>query len=444
MDLRPLNLLRNLCLLALLWLMVKPAFGQNLYTEVSLLKNTSYSFSINPCYHPEVLDDIENGKLTLDKQGGKYLITYDPDNGFTGSDTLLIEYKTLIVGGKTRFKAHIFHMVNSFVAAEPDYLCLSKNSGYVEVDVLKNDTSSSQTKSLVDVPIENYLESNVIGDSLIEIKPIVNYTGPASLEYSFEDSYGKKAMGILYVMVVDSANEELSDTIFLATSKNTNKRVSLPFDGFVIVDEPTHGSLSSLGTNAFEYDPQSSFTGTDRMTLEKGSYTRVVEMEVYDKTDLNSYVVNDIAHTSIDREIVIDVADNDLVKKYPILLHKQAKHGIAQKDTAGVFTFTPNLGFSGFTSFTYKSCISGICEYGEVGIYVGNYAPIVIDTYYLQTHGRYSHQTTGLILNYSVPISNYEFDIIRQPASGSLTYYPGFDTVTFDCDTFSGYNLLAV
>lgn len=126
-----------------------------------------------------------------------------------------------------------------------------------------------------------------------------------------------------------------------------------------IIDRPEHGSVSRGEDGVLVYTPAPNFHGQEQFEYtvsdgHGGAYTSSVTVVVASVNDAPE-ASDDSASTTEDAAIAIQVLQNDDDldgDALKIEAFDQPANGSTALDSAGIFTYTPNIGFNGQDSFT--------------------------------------------------------------------------------------------
>ena len=229
-------------------------------------------------------------------------------------------------------------------------------------------------------------------------------------------------------------------------------------------NSPAHGAVSVNPDGSFSYTPNAGFVGTDTFTY-----------RVYDGTALSNYatvnltvtgpdhppVANNDAYTTTENHALsVPVAsgvlandtdaDNDPLTSS---LVANAAHGNVVLNPDGSFTYTPNAGFTGADSFTYKDndgTLNSVTP-ATVNLTVADKAPVAINDSYTTSENHVPltvTAATGVLANDTDPdgdpltavlAANASHGNVVLNANGSFTYTPnagfkGSDSFTYNAN----------
>lgn len=207
------------------------------------------------------------------------------------------------------------------------------------------------------------------------------YTGQDSFTYNTDDEYELDSAVVTVTITVqfnipptavDDAYEVLENTMLSVPAPGLLANDSDPENGTLYaypVASPAHAADFTLNRDgSFSYTPQSGYTGQDTFTYyamddnDKDSSPATVTIAVVRPNTApiaaeDAYAVaQDTTLTIANPGVLANDADGDGDPLTAILLSPTA-HGalIFGDDAGGGFTYTPNAGFSGQDSFTYRA-----------------------------------------------------------------------------------------
>jgi hypothetical protein len=437
------------------------SFGQSNNVEVkNILVNTNSIFTLNAMPSTFFLQTPTgfvytntNGQTELTPSGNGTLlhvrantlrtITYTPNNGFIGSDTFLIKYGTTPLN-ITIIKKYIFNVKSNFVFANEDYFYIVGGTSPTAntLDVLANDSSTNNVKTISAISLVNNGTASIVNNA-IQFTPNANYYGVANLKYTVCNGSGICNNTNVNINVAHSPLP-LNDTTNLTTTKNKAINFVIP-QGFSLATNPNQGTVTSLG-NAWIYTPNNGTYGNDQFlmtqTINGILYRHLVKAMILYTPDPNQYAIDDYAYTSVNSSsIAIPVLANDFGPVIVDIVTPPTDGSAAVSVSNGIVSFTPTTNFVGVSKFTYKvrraynASGPAISETANVNVLVSNRKPELTEYNLTTTSG------TPVVLNYVVPISNFNFNIINAPANGTLNYYAGFSTQTINGQNVTGNNL---
>ncbi len=437
------------------------SFGQNNNIEIkNILVNTNHSFSFQSISNPFLQTPIaSNGFQIFNYSGqveptpsthGTLLYTrnntlrnfiYTPQSGFIGSDTFVIKYNN--TSNVTVFKKYIINIKANFVFANEDYFYVLGGStpAPILLDVLANDSSTNSIKTLNTISLINNGSATILNNKIL-FTPNSNYYGVANLKYTVCNGSGICSNTNVNINVARTPLP-LNDTTLLTTTKNKAINFVIP-QGFSVTNNPTLGAIVAVG-NSWQYTPNSGVYGNDQLLLSQSIngiiYNHLVKVMILYTPDVNQYAIDDYAYTAINTPTTISVLANDFGPIIVDLVTPPTDGSASVSVSNGIVSFIPTNGFVGVSKFTYKVRraynASGptISETANVNVLVSNRKPELVEYTLTTTSG------TPVVLNYVVPISNFNFNIVNAPSNGTLNYYSGYSTHTINGQTITGNNL---
>ncbi|WP_267643231.1 Ig-like domain-containing protein [Haloarchaeobius amylolyticus] len=339
-----------------------------------------------------------NGTVSLTTAGD---FRYQPDPGFTGTDTF--RYSIQDANGEYSGFATVTIEVlpdpnrapvvvaDSYSTAAGEWLNISA-PGVLANDYDPDNDSVRATNTYQ--PSHGTLSLTTAGD--FRYQPDDGFSGIDSFRYRIQDANGAySGFGTVTIEVTPDANrapEPVDD--HYTTREGEWLNVSAPGvlanDGdpdndsirATNVGTPSNGTVSLTTAGDFRYQPAPGFTGTDsfiyRIQDSEGAYSGFATVTVEVLPDPNR------APTPVADEYVVTAGETLLVATPGVLANDydadndsiratntyQPSNGSLSLTTAGNFEYTPDAGFTGIDSFTYRI-------QDEHGAYSG-FAPVTI------------------------------------------------------------------
>jgi large repetitive protein len=306
-----------------------------------------------------------HGTLTLDAMQS---ITYVPDPGYIGRDGFTYSISN---GGNPRSSATVsieIQEVNDAPVAAPDAATGDEDSEIV-IDVLANDTDEEGGDLSVDsVASPGNGKARIRKDGNIAYVPNADFSGVDTFDYVVSDGQGGTASSTITVTVNpindapqardDRAHAEIGASIVIDALANDHDPDG-PYALLTITRQPEHGTASITYSNTIAYTPMPKYEGYDTIEYQysDGLETATASISIA-VGNVNSAPVakDDRVETTTGESVTIDVrandkdADGDEMIVYGLT---QPDHGEAAVEN-GVVTYTPEPGFVGTDSFTYK------------------------------------------------------------------------------------------
>lgn len=384
--------------------------------------------------------------ITILQSGGSgnpyiYKISYAPDPDFTGVDTFALQLNYLGTYPYLIYKAYRVSVYPSLVTGRPDVAVTTAGTP-VAIDVLANDSGTFLPLSVTALPLVNNGTATINASGQVVFTPEAGFTGVAHLNYVVCDSLNSCRTTAINVGVNDSP--PVSDTLRVATAKNTRLDMPLVYSGYTLFQSPSNGIAVIQNGQSFSYTPDFNYTGADQFVLElnnSGSMVyKTVILEVLNTPNQNTMAIDDYVFTPKGEPITFNVRDNDignlLVKSW--VTPANFPGTISNTNGIGNVTFTPNADFTGVATFFYRIGNSNIpnLEMASVNVIVGNMNPAAA-SYNLTTP-----RETPFVINYQIPFIGFDFSVTDAPDNGYCSFFPGYTTQTINGQSISGYNLL--
>ena len=309
------------------------------------------------------------GKLVLNSKGD---FTYTPNPGFVGIDTFTYSASD---GAATVPATVNINVTNSVPIANPDIYNVSHDrvlTGFppvlfndFDIDIL--DTLSA---TVVTGPTKGKLVLNPKGDFTYTPNP--GFVGIDTFIYSASDG-AATVPATVNINVTNGVPIAKSDTY----STSAGKALSVIAPGVLANDSdadsdtltaavaanPTKGSIALSKDGSFTYTPNAGFSGTDTFTYTvSDGIVSSVPATVTVNVNNNPPVANPDSYTTAFNTplnvtglgVLINDTDPENAPLSAILVTGPTKGSIAL-NAKGSFSYTPNAGFAGTDSFTYKA-----------------------------------------------------------------------------------------
>ncbi|MDQ4133624.1 MAG: cadherin-like domain-containing protein [Actinomycetota bacterium] len=241
--------------------------------------------------------------------------------------------------------------------------------------VLANDTDpegDALTAVKVTDPAKGTVALNANGS--FTYTPNADFTGTDTFTYKASGGGSESAPATVTITVrpvpdaVNDAYETNEDTVLNVTTPGVLSNDVHTEGGLTAVkmSDPEHGEVTLNGDGSFSYTPDTNFSGSDTFTYKASagateSAVKTVTITVKAVNDAPVAVNDTYATTTavpLTRGPDTGVLDNDTDVDSTTLTATDAsdpEHGTVIVGADGSFTYTPDLGFSGIDSFTYKA-----------------------------------------------------------------------------------------
>jgi len=433
-------------LFQLLFLLAVPLIGtaQNIVQDTIYESQVYVDTFISSPNDPALFQPPSNGTLVWGEiEDLTYEVNYTPDSAFTGTDVFkfYIWEENASVPSFTQLTYEVT-VLPSLVTAEHDHLTTAYEQP-LTIDVMANDFSSTGVLNLKTIPSVNNGTAVFTPDGeQIVFTPAAGFSGVAYLNYVVCDDVGSCDDGTVVINVLEEVPSQV-DTMRVFTTKNEPQPIFVPSD-YLLTQSPANGVYDESGDMPI-YTPNTDFIGDDYIGYDYMGMDRVVEVIVLDVVP-NQFAFDDEEHmTPYEGQIEINVLANDEfgTNTSCIGIEANAEYGTVtydpQNDGKGIFRYTPPAGFTGVDWFTYESCppmSSGDTEIATVFVFVSNYEPAEA-TFEMSTP-----KLTPLVIGYSVPITEFDFEVVEGGDLGTTSFLPGNVDTTIYGRQVTGYNLI--
>ncbi|TVR78343.1 MAG: T9SS C-terminal target domain-containing protein [Saprospirales bacterium] len=413
--------------------------SQTPYQTNQILVDSQFYSQVFNAFSLFIISHPSNGSATRINSPGARQMRYTPNPGFIGRDSVSIEvHYTVGANPNIKWYHYEIEVKESIVWINDLEIAIPANSGWHFIDLMGNDSSTSDSLQLSNISAVNRGFLEISNDSVF-FKPISGFNGMGYIKYTACDEYNECGSATAHINIVDSSNVVVDGNLHLHTFRNRSVRALLPSIDYEVDEEPELGTVTPVGnTGIWEYKPIQNVTGEDSFKFQLNEeFFTTVYVTIHDIDDPNTFLVDDFIYTPKNTSVEFNVLENDLKNNINIQSFSAVTEGTLTHLGNGNFLYQPDSNFTGQANFTYRVCILGNCETARVAIFVGNLNPQNNLTYKLTTT-----KNRPLVINYEVPISNFMFHITQSPEFGALEVYPGIDTITIGCRDVRGNNLV--
>jgi len=323
-----------------------------------------------------------HGNAVISNDG--LVITYTPENGFTGSDTFT--YSVCNTNG-------ICASASVFVQVVQE--CMNEQQTCTQQGTpLEVCVSFCSLEGLTNVNLTSALSGNnmsisqLTGTCLI-YTPLPTFTGTDLITITGCTEQGLCDTAFVYVEVGCFAPNASTDAVV----SNANSPVSVnvaandaeicqSFSGNISISVPPLNGTATVESNGnITYLPNIGFTGSDFLTYticaacnssactNAQVFFTITESSMPENEDYMAQP--DVVQTPFGTSITIDVLDNDPGNDLTILSYSLASNGIVIPNTDGTFTYIPIGSFTGSDYFFYQVCDNfGNCQQTIVAVTV--------------------------------------------------------------------------
>ncbi len=343
-----------------------------------------------------------NGSVVVNPITG--VITYTPDNGFTGTDTF--NYRVDDNDGATSSAATVTVRVNDPPTAVNDPNEVTQLNTAVLINVIANDTDTDGTIDPTTVAVtsgpSNGSTSVNATTGVITYTPTNGFTGTDTFQYTVMDNDGATSNTATVTVrvndpptAVNDPNEvtQLNTAVLINVIANdTDTDGTIDPTTVAVTSGPSNGSTSvNATTGVITYTPTNGFTGTDTFQYtvmdNDGATSNTATVTI--KVNAAPVAVNDPNEvTQLNTAIVIDVLANDTDSDGTIDPTTVAIVGgqgpsngtVDVSSVTGRITYNPTNGFTGTDTFQYTVMDSdgGTSNAATVTVRV-NAAPVAVN-----------------------------------------------------------------
>ncbi|HET7371266.1 MAG TPA: Ig-like domain-containing protein, partial [Gammaproteobacteria bacterium] len=385
----------------------------------------------------------DHGSVTI--AGANF--TYKPDTGYSGADSFTFKVNDGVTDSAAA--AVTINVVNTAPVASSATLLVAKNmtkSGTLTASDADGDTL---TFAKVSDPAHGALTLNA--DGSFTYTPASGYIGGDS--FTFKANDGSVDSNVAAVTIAVTDNMPVGNPAVLTVHSNTpGEGVLTANDGngdalrFALAAQAEHGTAVVEADGHFIYTPDTGYVGADAFTF------TVSDGALSSAPATVSVTVADAAPLATDAELkvgknraaagVLQAADAD---GDSLTFRKTAnpKHGQAEVQPDGSFTYTPDKDYAGPDRFTFVANDGALdSAAATVAITVGNGAPVAKDgslSVHFNTEGRGSlvaGDANGDALTYQLA-RDPEHGTATVKADGAYSYKPDKNFVGWDSFTFT-------
>ncbi|PKQ69743.1 Ig-like domain-containing protein [Raineya orbicola] len=332
-----------------------------------------------------------NGSVTMNPDG---TYTYTPNTGFTGTD--VFTYQVCNQVGQCSTATVTITVPANPVAVNDNYTTpintpvggnLAANdllpTGFTYTFSLVNGGSAASNGTLVVNP-----------DGTYNFTPNTGFSGVVSFTYQVCNQVNVCSTATVTITILAppvASNDTAGTQPNTPVNGNVSPNDNLPAGGtytFTVTTPPANGNVTMNPDGSYTYTPNPGFVGTDTFT-----YTVCNQLGQCSTATVTITVgqpplaVNDEYNTGAGIPVSGNVGTNDQNPSGGTTTFNLVSGGTATQNGTlvfnpnGIFTFTPNPGFSGTVTFTYEICNPVGCSQATVTINVAPPVQAVDDNY---------------------------------------------------------------
>ncbi|MFJ5143984.1 Ig-like domain-containing protein [Curtobacterium sp. NPDC088465] len=283
-------------------------------------------------------------------------VTYTPADGFSGTDT--VTYTVTDAAGST---ATATVRVTVAPTATDDVLQTTSGTPLALGGTVLTGNDHGTGLTVTDHTAPRHGTVTTAADGSLVYTPTTGWSGTDTFTYTVTDASGQTATATVTVLVGNVATADHGTTTTNGTLRVSAASGVLTDDSgaglWAKIDrQPEHGTVELRKDGSYVYTPAAGFSGTDTFT-----YT-AVDAEGSTSTGLVTITVTPVAtddRTSTAAGTPVTAVDpgvlgNDHGSALRVVSAGTARHGTVRIAGAGTFVYTPDQGFSGVDSVTYR------------------------------------------------------------------------------------------
>lgn len=418
---------KNICLIILTIICLHIKMQAQTITSKAIFTNDILQYgytaqNVRADLHPQ--NGIVEIKNTL---GNVFSVQYRPNVGFIGLDSFHLNVQKVDNQGVISNEVQIFkiEVASPRIQLKDDFGQIIANQTII-LNPLANDISQAGALQLRAIPLTNHGLATIVNNQ-IQFTPNLDFKGITHIHYlaCLPSDTCATAQITLYVSPQTLPQK---DTLCVHTFKNqavtfvapiglTLNQMSQPQQGVVFPDN-----------NTFTYIPATNFVGKDSFELQlpNGQSRYTVFVSAIDRTTTPQYLRPDLAFTTKNSAIVVNVLANDY-QNITIENIGQATNGEALLLPNGDIQFTPQPDFEGVATIAYFGTRQGtsLTERGILTVIVHNFMPAKNEFQLIAEAG------IPLKMRYPAPITHFHFDIVNSPQFGTIDYQQNTNTLTY-------------
>lgn len=393
-----------------------------------------------------LVTDVSHGTLNLKPNGS---FSYEPDADYHGTDTFTYQVSDGLGNSDIATVTITVSPVNDAPEADADSYSAAKDTTLTIAEatgVLANDTDvddDTLTASLVSDVSHGTLTLNANGS--FTYVPDSGYVGTDTFTYKANDGTANSATATVTIVVNTppeadndsyTVNEDQTLTVNETNGVLTNDSDD---DGDTLTAsvtvQPEHGTLSFNPNGSFTYTPEADFNGTDtfKYAANDGVHDSEEATVTITVAAVNDAPVaeNDAYDIEVDGTLTVTaddgVLDNDTDAdgdSLTAVIETEPSHGTLTFNGDGSFTYTPESGYHGDDTFTYKANDGTVdSAVATVTINVNAIPEAGDDSYTIDEDGTLTtDNAAGVLANDSdADGDTLTATVVSQPTHGTLT-----------------------
>ncbi len=402
-----------------------------------------------------VLQQPANGTLSnFDAQAGT--VTYTPADGFSGNDSFTFRVSDGALTSEAATVSITVNNVNDAPTANDQSVSTNEETA-VNITLTGNDPDGDDlTFAVLQQPANGVLSNFDEDAGTVTYTPNDGFNGNDSFTFRVSDGEFSSAFATVSITVNNvndaptandqsvSTNEDVAVVITLTGADDDGDDLT-----FAVLQQPANGALSDFDAQAgtVTYTPADGFNGNDSFTFRvsdgqassDAATVSITVNAVNDAPTANDQTISTNEETAVNITLTGNDPDGDDLTF--AVLQQPANGVLSNFDAqAGTVTYTPNDGFNGNDSFTFRVSDGEFSSaFATVSILVNNVndAPTAND----QSVSINENTAVVITLTGNDPDGDdLTFAVLQQPANGALSDFDAdAGTVTYTPnDGFSG------
>jgi uncharacterized protein YoxC len=289
---------------------------------------------------------------------------YTPDKSFTGQDTFTYNLTDNIGHVSNVATVNVRVKNTSNPVAENINLTTSANQQTNYKFNLTDIDGDPLTLKLITQPIHGTIK--ILNDGNFIYTPNPDYKGQDTFTYTLTDITGQNSTGNVNIHIKTAENPVKTDI-------QLNTVLNHPVQGFLnlkdnegdpltlkLITQPEHGTIKILNDGNFIYTPNKGFIGSDSfkytVTNIIGNISNIASVTFNIRNTANP-IINDLnLKTNVNKAINGNFnVINQNGEKITCEIVTKPKHGTIKILNDGNFIYTPQKGFTGTDTFTYRA-----------------------------------------------------------------------------------------
>jgi len=422
-----------------------------------------------------LVDDVSHGTLNLYSNGA---FQYIPETNYYGTDTFTYQAYDGYEYSNTAIVTITINSVNDPPIAYDDYYTTNEDTTLIvaEPGILTNDTDP-ENDSLTAVLFNGVSEGTLTfySNGSFIYTPDSNYYGSDSFTYKAYDGTVVSNTATVYLTISPVNDPPVANDDDYSVNEDTTLTVSAPGvlqndtdvenDALtaILITDVSHGTLSLNSNGGFMYIPDDDYYGTDTFTYQAydgDSYSNTATVTITIIGTNDPPIANDDYYTTDEDTTLIvpepGILENDTdLENDPLsaVLVGGVSHGNLIFYGNGSFKYTPNDGYVGTDSFTYRA-YDGIVVSNIATVYINifpvNDPPIANDDYYTTDEDTTLNiDAPGVLQNdtdlendplTTVLVDDVSHGTLNLNSDGSFDYTPDGDYFGTDTFTYRAYD----